>query len=104
MSDTASRRQILSALGAATLAGCARGGGRETRLLNHELVLRRRQLALRLVVLRLELRSLRLHAAVGQRVETRLGGLDQRLRTGDLGLDRRLLRRRAHGVSSRPST
>jgi sulfate transport system substrate-binding protein len=33
MSDTASRRQILSALGAATLAGCARNA-HETRLLN----------------------------------------------------------------------
>ena len=34
MSDTASRRQIISALGAATLAGCARTNARETRLLN----------------------------------------------------------------------
>jgi sulfate/thiosulfate transport system substrate-binding protein len=34
MTDTASRRQILSALGAATLAGCGRAQGHETRLLN----------------------------------------------------------------------
>ena len=34
MSNTASRRQILSALGVATLAGCARTSVRETRLLN----------------------------------------------------------------------
>ena len=34
MPDTASRRQIISALGAATLVGCARTNARETRLLN----------------------------------------------------------------------
>ena len=34
MSDTASRRQIISALGAATLVGCDRAHGHETRLLN----------------------------------------------------------------------
>ena len=46
-------------------------------------------------MLRLKLRALGLDATVGQRIEAGLGGLDQRLGAGDLGLQRGLLSRRA---------
>ena len=70
-------------------------GGTESSPGDGQVVLGRRELTLRLIVLRLQLGALGLHAAVGQRVQPGAGGLDQRLSAGDLRLHRGLAGRRA---------